>query len=147
MRLGNTGAEAVGLFAIAGALTKGATCLLAGALSSVLLPTMSRAFGLGGVGSVVRMLYASLRFYWLIGVAVAGFGVTVALGAVRLLYGAQFEDAIPAVMVNLMVNLMVWGFVLITAALNAFQTSSDGQGDRIKISAMSWAVNLVAAMR
>ena len=143
MRLGNTGAEAVGVFAIAGALTKGATCLLAGALSSVLLLTMSRAFGLGGVGSVVRMLYASLRFYWFIGVAVAGFGVTVALGAVRLLYGAQFEDAIPAVMVN----LMVWGFVLITAALDAFQTSSDGQGDRIKISAMSWAVSLVDAMR
>jgi O-antigen/teichoic acid export membrane protein/peptidoglycan/xylan/chitin deacetylase (PgdA/CDA1 family) len=136
------GAEAVGFFAIAGALTKGATYLLAGALSSVLLPTMSRAFGLGGVGSVVRMLYESLRFYWFIGVAVAGFGVTVAPGAVRLLYGAQFEGAIPAVMVNLMVS----GFVLITAAFNAFQTSSDGQGDRIKISAMSLAVNLVAAV-
>jgi O-antigen/teichoic acid export membrane protein/peptidoglycan/xylan/chitin deacetylase (PgdA/CDA1 family) len=136
------GSEAVGFFAIAGALTKGATYLLAGALSSVLLPTMSRAFGLGGVGSVVRMLYESLRFYWFIGVAVAGFGVTVAPGAVRLLYGAQFEDAIPAVMVNLMVS----GFVLITAAFNAFQTSSDGQGDRIKISAMSLAVNLVAAV-
>ena len=75
--------------------------------------------------------------------AVAGFGVTGAPGAVRLLYGAQFEDAIPAVMVNLMVS----GFVLITVALNAFQTSSDGQGDRIKISAMSWAVSLVDAMR
>jgi O-antigen/teichoic acid export membrane protein/peptidoglycan/xylan/chitin deacetylase (PgdA/CDA1 family) len=136
------GSEAVGFFAIAGALTKGATYLLAGALSSVLLPTMSRAFGLGGVGSVVRMLYESLRFYWFIGVAVAGFGVTVAPGAVRLLYGAQFEGAIPAVMVNLMVS----GFVLITAAFNAFQTSSDGQGDRIKISAMSLAVNLVAAV-
>ena len=136
------GAEAVGFFAIAGALTKGATYLLAGALSSVLLPTMSRAFGLGGVGSVVRMLYESLRFYWFIGVAVAGFGVTVAPGAVRLLYGAQFEGAIPAVMVNLMVS----GFVLITAAFNAFQTSSDGQGDRIKISALSLAVNLVAAL-
>ena len=136
------GAEAVGFFAIAGALTKGATYLLAGALSSVLLPTMSRAFGLGGVGSVVRMLYESLRFYWFIGVAVAGFGVTVAPGAVRLLYGAQFEDAIQAVMVNLMVS----GFVLITAAFNAFQTSSDGQGDRIKISAMSLAVNVVAAL-
>jgi O-antigen/teichoic acid export membrane protein/peptidoglycan/xylan/chitin deacetylase (PgdA/CDA1 family) len=137
-----SGAEAVGFFAIAGALTKGATYLLAGALSSVLLPTMSRAFGLGGVGSVVRMLYESLRFYWFIGVAVAGFGVTVAPGAVRLLYGAQFEGAIPAVMVNLMVS----GFVLITAAFNAFQTSSDGQGDRIKISGMSLVVNLVAAV-
>ena len=135
------GAEAVGFFAIAGALTKGATYLLAGALSSVLLPTMSRAFGLGGVGSVVRMLHESLRFYWFIGVAVAGFGVTVAPGAVRLLYGAQFEGAIPAVMVNLMVS----GLVLITAAFNAFQTSSDGQGDRIKISAMSLVVNVVAA--
>jgi O-antigen/teichoic acid export membrane protein/peptidoglycan/xylan/chitin deacetylase (PgdA/CDA1 family) len=134
--------EAVGFFAIAGALTKGATYLLAGALTSVLLPAMSRAFGLGGSGSVVRMLPEAIRFYWFIGVAIAGLGATVAPGAVRLLYGAQYEDAIPAVMVN----LMVAGFVLISAAFNAFQTSSDNQGDRIKIAAMTLGVNLVAGV-
>lgn len=134
--------EAVGFFAIAGALTKGATYLLAGALTSVLLPAMSRAFGIGGSGSVVRMLPEAIRFYWFIGVAIAGLGATVAPGAVRLLYGAQYEAAIPAVMVN----LMVAGFVLISAAFNAFQTSSDHQGDRIKIAAMTLGVNLVAGL-
>ncbi len=134
--------EAVGFFAIAGALTKGATYLLAGALTSVLLPAMSRAFGLGGSGSVVRMLPEAIRFYWFIGVAIAGLGATVAPGAVRLLYGAQYEAAIPAVMVN----LMVAGFVLISAAFNAFQTSNDNQGDRIKIAAMTLGVNVVAGL-
>lgn len=134
--------EAVGFFAIAGALTKGATYLLAGALTSVLLPAMSRAFGMGGSGSVVRMLPEAIRFYWFIGVAIAGLGATVAPGAVRLLYGAQYEAAIPAVMVN----LMVAGFVLISAAFNAFQTSSDHQGDRIRIAAMTLGVNLAAGL-
>ena len=134
--------EAVGFFAIAGALTKGATYLLAGALTSVLLPAMSRAFGMGGSGSVVRMLPEAIRFYWFVGVAIAGLGATVAPGAVRLLYGAQYEAAIPAVMVN----LMVAGFVLISAAFNAFQTSRDHQGDRIKIAAMTLGVNLVAGL-
>jgi O-antigen/teichoic acid export membrane protein len=123
-------------------LTKGATYLLAGALSSVLLPAMSRAFGVGGGGSVVRMLTESIRFYWFIGLAIAGMGVAVAPGAVRLLYGHQYEAAVPAVVVNLMVS----GFVLISAAFNAFQTSSDQQGDRIKIAALTLCVNAVAAL-
>jgi O-antigen/teichoic acid export membrane protein len=134
--------EAVGYFAIAGALTKGATYLLAGALSSVLLPAMSREFGVGSGGSVVRMLTESIRFYWFIGLAIAGLGIAVAPGAVRLLYGHQYEAAVPAVMVNLMVS----GFVLIAAAFNAFQTSSDQQGDRIKIAALTLGVNAVAAL-
>jgi O-antigen/teichoic acid export membrane protein/peptidoglycan/xylan/chitin deacetylase (PgdA/CDA1 family) len=134
--------DAVGYFAIAGALTKGATYLLAGALSSVLLPSMSRAFGRGGAGSVVRILQESMRFYWFIGVAIAGLGLVFAPGAVRLLYGAQYEAAIAAVTVNLMVS----GFVLIAAAFNAFQTSSDHQGDRIRIVVMTLAVNAVVAL-
>ncbi len=137
-----SGSEAVGFFAIAGALTKGATYLLAGALTSVLLPAMSRAFGLGGASSVVRMLPEAIRFYWFIGVAIAGLGATVAPGAVQLLYGPQYEEAIPAVMVN----LAVAGFVLISAAFNAFQTSSDHQGDRIKIAGMTLGVNVVAGL-
>lgn len=134
-----TSSEAVGFFAIAGALTKGTTYLLAGALSSVLLPAMSRAFGVGGASSVTGMLREAVRFYWFIGVAIAGLGLTVAPGAVRLFYGAQYERAIPAVMVN----LMVAGFVLILAAFNAFQTSSDHQGDRIRVAAYTLLVNVV----
>ncbi len=134
-----TSSEAVGFFAIAGALTKGTTYLLAGALSSVLLPAMSRAFGVGGASSVTGMLREAVRFYWFIGVAIAGLGLTVAPGAVRLFYGAQYEQAIPAVMVN----LMVAGFVLILAAFNAFQTSSDHQGDRIRVAAYTLLVNAV----
>ena len=133
--------EAVGYFAIAGSLTKGATYLLAGALSSVLLPTMSRAFGSGGTTAVVRMLHASIRYYWFIGVMIAGLGVIMAPGAVRLFYGPQFEAAIPAVVVNLAIS----GFVLVSAALNAFHASSDHQGDRIKISGIALLVNLISS--
>ena len=133
--------DALGYFAIAGALTKGATYLLAGALSSVLLPSMAKAFGQGGTGSLVRILQESIRFYWFIGVAIAGLGLVFAPGAVRLLYGVQYEAAIPAVTVNLMVS----GFALIAAAFNSFQTSSDHQGDRIRIVVITLAVNAVVA--
>jgi O-antigen/teichoic acid export membrane protein/peptidoglycan/xylan/chitin deacetylase (PgdA/CDA1 family) len=134
-------AEAVGFFAIAGALTKGATYLLAGALSSVLLPIMARAFGGGGRLAVARLLPEAIRFYWFIGIAIAGFGVVAAPGAVRLLYGHAYEAAIPAIVVNLVIS----GFVLVAAAFNAFQTSSDHQADRIRVVGLALAVNVVAA--
>jgi O-antigen/teichoic acid export membrane protein len=134
--------QAVGYFAIAGALTKGATYLLAGALSSVLLPSMSRAFGKAGSGSVARMLHESMRYYWFIGLAIAGLGITVAPGLVRLLYGNQYEGAVHAVAVNLIVS----GVVLVSAALNAFHTSSNRQADRIRIALMALAANVLAAL-
>lgn len=132
--------EVVGFFAIAGALTKGATYLLAGALSSVLLPVMARAFGGGGRQAVARLLPEAIRFYWFIGIAIAGFGVVTAPGAVRVLYGHVYEGAIPAIVVN----LVIAGFVLVAAAFNAFQTSSDNQADRIRVVALTLAVNAVA---
>jgi peptidoglycan/xylan/chitin deacetylase (PgdA/CDA1 family) len=105
------------------------------------LPTMARAFGVGAPGSMGRMLYESIRFYWFIGLAISGMGVVVAPGLVRLFYGAQYEGAIPAVVLH----LLVAGFVLILAAFNAYQTASDRQGDRIRIAGMTLAVNVVAA--
>lgn len=134
-------AEAVGFFAIAGALTKGATYLLAGALSSVLLPTMSKAVGSGGQRAVTRMLQESIRFYWFIGIAIAGMGCAMAPGVVRFFYGAQYEGAITAVVVN----LTIAGFVLVYAAFNAYQTASDRQGDRIRITLWTLGVNAIAA--
>ena len=139
---GFSSSEAVGYFAIAGALTRGITYLLAGALTSVLLPAMSRAFGLGGPGAVGRMLHESVRFYWFIGLAIAGLGCTAAPGAVRLLYGSQYEAAIPAVTVNLTLS----GLMLVTAAFNAFLTSNDRQGDRIRIALLSMGANLIAGL-
>lgn len=129
--------EAVGFFAIAGALTKGATYLLAGALSSVLLPAMARAYGAGGRRAVARILPEAMRFYWFIGIAIAGLGLVAAPGAVSLLYGPQYREAIPAIVVN----LVIAGFVLVSAAFNAFQTSSDRQGDRIRVALLTLAVN------
>jgi O-antigen/teichoic acid export membrane protein len=133
--------QAVGFFAIAGALTKGATYVLAGALSSVLLPAMSRAFGRGGAESVSNMLRESMRYYWFIGLTIAGLGLVVAPGLVRLLYGAQYEGAVLAVTVNLLVS----GGVLVSSSLNAFHTSSDRQFDRLRIAGMALVINAITA--
>lgn len=133
--------QALGFFAIAGALTKGATYVLSGALSSVLLPSMSRAFGKGVPGAVTGMLREAIRFYWFIGLMIAGLGLTVAPGMVRLFYGSEYEAAIPAVVANFAIG----GAALLMAALNAYQMASDRQADRIKAMTQTWAVNVAVA--
>lgn len=132
----------VGYFAIAGTLTKGAVDLLAGGLAAVLLPAMSRAFGSGGRTSLADMLSESARLYWIIGLAIAGGGVTVAEGAIHLLYDHRYQDAVPAVMWN----LVLAGLLVTNGATAATLIAGDRQGDRIRISMIAMVVNVVAGI-
>lgn len=133
------GPESVAYFAVAGALSKGAVDLLAAGLTAVLLPSMSRQYGLGGAKSLAKILVESTRLYWFMGLIVAGLGLTVADGAIRVLYGARYIDAIPA----LNWQLLISGLVLMNGAALAALTADDRQFDRIVISACALAFNAV----
>ncbi len=135
-------AEEVGYFAIAGSLTKGAVELLAGGMSAVLLSTMSRRFGEGGQAALGGMLTESTRVYWLVGLAIAGLGLTVSAGLVNLLYGYRYDDAVPA----LMWNLVIAGLMVVNGAASAVLTASDRQADRIRIVLLALAINLIAGI-
>jgi O-antigen/teichoic acid export membrane protein len=134
--------EIVGYFAIAAALTKGAVDLLAGGMSAVLLPAMSRRFGKGGSDSLASMLGESTRLYWFLGLAVAGLGFTVSEGLVHLLYGARYDAAIPAVTWN----LAIAGLTLVNGAAAAVLTASDRQADRIRVVFCTFSLNVALGL-
>jgi O-antigen/teichoic acid export membrane protein len=133
------GPAAVAYFSIAGALSKGALDLLAGGLSAILLPSMSRQYGAGGVRALGGMLVQSTRLYWFVGLAVAGIGLTVADGAIRVLYGDRYVLAIPA----LSWQLLVSGLLVMNGAALAALTADDRQLARIIIVACGLAFNVV----
>lgn len=135
-------AEAVGYFAIAGSLTKGAVDLLAGGMAAVLLPAMSRRFGQGGHAALGGMLVESTRVYWFVGLAIAGLGLTVSAGLVNLLYGYRYDDAVPA----LQWNLIIAGMVVVNGAATAVLTASDRQADRIRIVVIALIIDLIAGL-
>lgn len=128
-------------FTLAGTLTRGAVDFLATGLSAVLLPAMSRATGRNGMAGLAAVATESIRYYWLIGLAVAGLGVIAVPGAVETLYGASYAGAIPAIIVSLVAG----GLTTPSGALSAFQTAAEFQGDRIRVMLMSLVVNAVAA--
>jgi O-antigen/teichoic acid export membrane protein len=131
----------LGFFVIAGALSKGAVDFLAGGLSSTLLPVMSRAYGAGG-SNLGRMLSEAIRLYWAIGLAVAGLGVVAGPGMILLLYGPEYAPAIPAVVAS----LVLAGLSLVGAAVVAYQTTSDLQADRVRVTIFTLIANCVAAV-
>ncbi len=138
----HTDAATVGYFAIAVSLTKGAVDLLAGGMAAVLLPTMSKRYGQGGMGQMGRLVGESTRLFWSIGLAIAGLGVTITDGAIRLLYGARFEPVIPA----LTYMLVVSGLLIVNAASSAALSATDRQAERIRIVLAMLIVNLVLGL-
>jgi O-antigen/teichoic acid export membrane protein len=135
-----TAAE-VGFFAISATLAKGAVDVLASGLSATLLPAMARSFGRD---SQLRsgMLGDSIRFFAFLGFGLACGGFLVTPAIVHLMYGLRFEQAIPATQIS----LLIAGCSLLAAPINAFQTTSDFQADRIRIAAITLAVNLIAGI-
>ena len=133
------GTTAVAYFAIAGALSKGAVDLLAGGLSAVLLPSMARQYGQGGARSLARSLVESARLYWFMGLSIAGLGLTVADGAIHVLYGLRYVEAIPA----LRWQLLVSGLFVLNGAAAAALTADDRQSDRIVIACSAFVANAV----
>ena len=130
---------AVGFFAIASTLTKGAVQLFSVGLTSTLLPYMAKSFGKHGQERAVHFLGEATRFYWAAGIAIAGIGVVTTPGLVTLMYGNRYVEAIPAIEAM----LVLAGLLLIVNGIVAFQTVVDRQDDRIRISVIALVANVM----
>ena len=128
---------AVGFFAIASTLTRGAVQLFSVGLTSTLLPYMAKSFGQHGQEHAARFLAEATRFYWAVGIAIAGLGLVTTPDIVTLMYGNRYVDAIPAIEAILVSS----GLLLIGNGISAFQTVVDRQDDRIRIAVSSLFVN------
>lgn len=134
-----TGSVAVGYFAIAGTLTRGAVQLFSVGLTSTLLPYMAKTYGESGTSRAARFLSEATRFYWAVGIAIAGLGLVTTPEIVRLMYGTRYVDAIPAIEATLVLG----GLLLIGNGIAAFQTVVDRQDDRIRIAVVALVANAV----
>lgn len=130
---------AVGFFAIAGTLTRGAVELFSVGLTTTLLPYMARAFGQKGQAQATRVLSEATRFYWATGLMIAGLGFITTPSLVTLMYGNKYVEAIPAIEVT----LVLAGLLLITNSIAAFQVVTDRQGDRLRISGSALVINVI----
>jgi O-antigen/teichoic acid export membrane protein len=133
---------AVGFFAIASTLTRGAVQLFSVGLTSTLLPYMAKSFGQQGQKQAAHFLAEATRFYWAVGIAIAGLGLVTTPDIVTLMYGNRYVDAIPAIEAI----LVSAGLLLIGNGIAAFQTVVDRQDDRIRIAVSSLSVNAALGM-
>lgn len=130
---------AVGFFAIAATLTRGAVDLFSVGLTATLLPYMAKSFGQSGHIQAARLLADATRFYWAAGLVIAGVGLVVTPELVRVMYGDRYTQAIPAIEATLVLS----GLLLIGNSIAAFQIVVDRQDDRVRISVMSLIANVV----
>lgn len=133
---------AVGFFAIAQTLTRGAVQLFSVGLTATLLPYMARSYGERGQEHAARFLSEATRFYWAVGLAIAGIGMVTTPGLVTLLYGQKYAQAIPAIEAT----LVLAGLLLIGNGIAAFQTVVDRQADRVRITVLALAANAVLGL-
>lgn len=130
---------AVGFFAIAATLTRGAVQLFSVGLTSTLLPYMAKSFGQHGQEHAARFLSEATRFYWAVGIAIAGLGLVTTPDIVTLMYGNRYVEAIPAIEAM----LVLAGLLLIGNGISAFQTVVDRQDDRVRITVVALVANVI----
>jgi len=130
---------AVGFFAIAVTLTRGAVQLFSVGLTTTLLPYMAKSFGEYGQERTAHFLGEATRFYWAVGLMIAGLGLVTTPDIVTLLYGNRYTAAIPAIEAF----LVLAGLLLIVNGIIAFQTVIDRQDDRVRISVTALVANAV----
>lgn len=137
-----TTSTAVGFFVIAGTLTRGAVELFSVGLTSTLLPYMAKSFGKSGQEETAGLLAEATRFYWAVGIAIAGIGLVTTREIVTLMYGQRYLGAIPAIQATLVLT----GLLLIGNGISAFQTVVDRQDDRIRITLTALVANVVLGL-
>ena len=130
---------AVGFFAIATTLTRGAVQLLSVGLTTTLLTYMAKSFGQHGERHAAQLLSETTRFYWAVGVAIAGIGLVTTPGMVTVMYGDRYAGAIPAIETILVMS----GLMLVLNGISAFQTVVDRQHDRVRITGITLCSNAI----
>jgi O-antigen/teichoic acid export membrane protein len=137
-----SGAEAVGFFLIAVALTKGGIELLSSGLNSVLMSHMAHAFGARGEAAVNAVLSDNVRYFHFLGLLLAGVGFFWAPPVIALMYGSKFAPAIPVMQI-----LVVAGGLGMTDGVFGARLSTTGsQRTRTLIICAMLVVSVVAAV-
>lgn len=133
-------ASEIGFFAIAGTLTKGAVEILTAGMQATLMPVMAHASAKRGAAELEPMFNTAVRYYWFIGLVIAGAGGMLARPIVLLVYGNPFEPAI----VPVQLTIAGAGLAIVGSVIGAFLTTQDRQDDRVR--AAAWALALNAAL-
>jgi len=136
------GPAEVGFFTIAAALTRGGVELLSAGLNSVLMPLMGHGYGAGGTERVNAILSNAVRFFSFAGLLLAGVGFMWADVAISLMYGAQYQAAVPA----FQVMSLVAGLTLSQGAFGALLSTTDHQRIRAYVALMSVVLSIVVAV-
>jgi O-antigen/teichoic acid export membrane protein len=135
-------AHDIGFFAIAGTLTKGAVDILTAGLQATLMPVLAHSLARRGPSAMGGMINTAIRYYWFLGLTVAGVGGLAARSVVLVVYGQPFAEAIPAIQLT----MLGAGLGLVASVIGASLTTQDHQGDRVKAAALSVVGNGVVAI-
>lgn len=134
------GPEAVGFFIIAATLTRGGIDLLSSGLNFVLMPMMGNAYGAGGLPRMMPILASAIRYFWAMGLVMAGVGVLWAAPVVLTMYGDRYAPVI----VLFQGMALVGGLTLLEGALGAALSTSDNQ--RLRVVSIAVYLGLTVAL-
>lgn len=135
------GPEAVGWFAIAASITRGGVEMLTTGLNTVLLPMMSHAYGSNDTERAHRILTDAIRYYFFLGITLAGVGVLWAAPTVSLLYGEAYAPAI----LGLRVMMLIGGLVMPEGAISSLLVTTDRQSLRVVLAGAGLLLTVVGA--
>lgn len=137
-----TGPAEVGYFSIATALTRGGVDLLSSALTTLLMPLMSHAYGEGGIRKVNEILARAIRYFTFMGLLLAGVGLLWSEPGILMMYGHKYQPVVDV----LRVMTLVGGLTLTEGAFGALLSTTDNQKLWAQISIMSIFVSIVASV-
>jgi O-antigen/teichoic acid export membrane protein len=136
------GPEAVGWFAIAAAMTRGGIEMLSSGLTAVLMPIMSHAFGAQDEQRANRIFSDAVRYYFFLGLILAGGGIFWSGLVITVMYGAQYSPAILA----LQVMMLVGGLSMIENAIASLLTTTDNPSVRVALALSHVLITLLASI-
>lgn len=137
----HAGAKEVGFFAIAVMLTRSGVDLLAGGLSSVMIPVMSHSLGAGGNERLRKVFVEASRYYQFVGLVLAGMGYFWAEPAVILMYGERYRPVVFALQV-----LVVGACLMMpSGGLTALLSATENQKLRVSFSVLSVSFSALLA--
>ncbi|MBI3382743.1 MAG: oligosaccharide flippase family protein [Aquabacterium sp.] len=136
-----TGPAEVGYFSISSALTRGGIDLLSSALTTMLMPLMSHAYGEGGVRGVNTILARALKYFTFLGLLMAGLGTLWSEPGILMMYGSKYSPVVDV----LRVMTLIGGLTLAEGAFGALLSTTDNQKLWAQISIMSIVVSVVTS--
>jgi O-antigen/teichoic acid export membrane protein len=136
------GPAEVGYFAIATNLARGGIELLSSSFSTLLMPSLAHAKGAGGIGEVKRIMSDATRYFFFLGLFLAGVGVLWSGPLIHLMYSQKYEAVVPV----LQVMVLLAGVLLFENPFSSTLLIMDDQRVRTALSVGFFALSAIAAV-